>query len=155
MLKKIGDLLKYKTFISVATADIHGRPNAAPKFLLKIENNFIYLIDHSKTRTWENLKVNPYVSLSFMDLENLIGYQINGSVQIIDKGAEYEKIYNELLRKEVDLSTTRIIEGVEKEKKHKSYEAAIPDKCGIFKIQIEEIVEIGTTGELRIEKIKH
>lgn len=154
MLKKITELLQKREFVSVATADLSGRPNAAPKFLLKVEDNFIFLIDYTRGKTWENLKKNPRVSLSFMDTEELTGYQINGAVKIIDKGPAYDKIFNELLQKEIDLSCRRIIEGVVHEKGHKSFEVAIPDKVVIFKIEIEDIAEIDHRGEIRKENYK-
>jgi len=151
MIKKITELLLKREFVSVATADLSGRPNAAPKFLLKVENNFIFLIDYTRGKTWENLKKNPRVSLSFTDTEELTGYQINGAVKIIDKGPAYDKIFSELLQKEIDLSCRRIIEGVVHEKGHKSFEVAIPDRVVIFKIEIEEITEIDYRGEIRKE----
>jgi len=154
MLKKITGLLQKKEFISVATSDLSGRPNAAPKFLLKLENNFIFLIDYTQGKTWENLKKNPRVSLSFMDTEDLTGYQINGAVKIIDKGPAFDKIFDELLQKEIDLSCRRIIEGVVHEKGHKSFEVAMPDRVVIFKIEIEDIAEIDHRGEIRKENYK-
>lgn len=154
MIKKITELLQKREFISVATSDLSGKPNAAPKFLLKVENNLIFLIDYTQGKTWENLKKNPRVSLSFMDTESLTGYQINGGVKIIDKGSAYDKIFNELLQKEIDLSCRRIIEGVVHEKGHKSFEVAIPDRVVIFKIEIEEIAEIDHRGEIRKENYK-
>ncbi len=84
------EFLKTREFVSVATADFEGNPNAAPKFLLKVEGDFIYLIDYIIGRTWENISINPKVSLSFMDPETLFGYQINGTVDIINKGKVYE-----------------------------------------------------------------
>lgn len=153
LTKKISELLRLREFVSVATADTSCRPNAAPKFILKVENNFIYLVDYTLGRTWENLKVNPRISISFVDTESLSGFQINGSAQIIDQGSEYEKIAEELRAKEVDLSTRRIIEGVTREKKHQNFELAIRDKFVFLKIRIEETVEIGTTGEIKREKL--
>ncbi|MDD5729712.1 MAG: pyridoxamine 5'-phosphate oxidase family protein [Candidatus Omnitrophica bacterium] len=151
--KKIQEFLKDREFISVATSDFNGRPNAAPKFVLKIENNFIYLVDYSLSRTWENLKANPRVSLSFVDTETLSGYQINGPVEIVDKGAAYEKLLNELREKEISLSVKRIIEGVHKEKSHQSFEVSIPERFAIFKVKMEEIAEIGPKGEVKREKV--
>jgi len=154
MLKKINELLKTKEFISVGTCDLKGRPNAAPKFLLKVENNVIYLIDYTRGRTWDNLKINPRASLSFMDTDNLTGYQINGSTQVIDKGPIFEEIFSELLKKQIDLSAMRIIEGVSHEKGHKNFELAIPEKVIIFMVSIEEIIEVGPRGEKKAQKVK-
>ena len=49
-------LLEKHEFISVATCDFKGRPNAVPKFLLKVEGDFIYLVDYTIGTTWKNLK---------------------------------------------------------------------------------------------------
>ncbi len=153
LAKKIAEFLQKREFISVATCDFEGRPNAAPKFLLKIENNFIYLVDYSLSKTWENLKINPRVSLSFVDTNTLVGYQVNGKVEIIDKGEAFSNLLNELREKTVNLSVARIVEGIYKGKSHNSFEAAIPETLVIFKIKIEEVTEIGARGELKREKI--
>jgi len=153
MLDKIKRILTKREFISVATSDFSGRPNAAPKFFLKLEHGFVYLVDYTIGRTWENLKSNPRVSLSLMDTDSLYGYQINGSVEIIDKGEEYHKIMNELLQKEIDLSVKRITEAVVSGKVHESFEVAIPKRIIVFKVKIEEVAEIGPRGELKREKL--
>ena len=150
---KVSGFLRNREFVSVATCDFNGHPNAAPKLFLKSEHNFIYLIDYTIGRTWENLKVNPKISLSFMDMDSLWGYQINGAAQIIERGHEYENILKELEQREIDLATKRIIEGVTSGKSHKSFEVAIPKKFIVFKARIEEIVEIGPRGELKRQKI--
>ncbi|MCX5696669.1 MAG: pyridoxamine 5'-phosphate oxidase family protein [Candidatus Omnitrophica bacterium] len=151
--KKIIELLEDREFISVATCDFDGRPNAAPKFLLKIEGNFIYLIDYTIGRTFTNLHSNPQASLSFVDTNTLVGYQINGRVEVIEAGSEYEAIAKELLQRQVDLSTKRIIEGVTKGKRHGNYELSIADTFVVFKVKIEEITEMGPSGMLRREKV--
>jgi uncharacterized pyridoxamine 5'-phosphate oxidase family protein len=152
-LRKIGELLKDKEFISVATCDSRCQPNAAPKFILKLTGSHIYLVDYTIGKTWENLTVNPLASLSFMDTDKLIGYQLNGPVEIIERGPEYEKLQEEFLQKEISLSTKRIIEGIYRGKKHETFEVSIPERFVIFKMKIAEIVEIGSRGELKREKV--
>lgn len=151
--KKIAELLKDREFISVATCDLAGRPNVAPKFILKLQANSIYLVDYTIGNTWGNLKVNPRASLSFMDTDSLSGYQINGMVEIVEKGLEYEKIYGEMLQKEIDLSAKRIIEGVSRQRKHASFEVALTGKFVILKVNIAEVVEIGPGGEVKRERL--
>ena len=102
--KNVKTLIESREFISVASCDLEGRPNAAPKFLLKVEANYIYLVDYIIGRTFRNINVNPRVSLSFFDNNTLLGYQINGNVQIIDRGPEYQSALDDLQRKEIDLS---------------------------------------------------
>jgi predicted pyridoxine 5'-phosphate oxidase superfamily flavin-nucleotide-binding protein len=151
--KKIGELLKAREFVSVATCDFQGNPNVAPKFILKLENNFIYLIDYVIGRSYEHLKENPRVSLSIMNLDNLTGYQVNGSAELIKEGKDHEQLLKETVEKEISLSTKRIIEGVGRGEKHSSFELSLSAKVVIYKVKIEEVVEIGPSGELKREKI--
>jgi predicted pyridoxine 5'-phosphate oxidase superfamily flavin-nucleotide-binding protein len=151
--KHLKELIESREFISLASCDLELKPNAAPKFLLKIEGDYLYLVDHIIGRTFNNLKVNPLASLSFTDNNTLIGYQINGRVEIIDSGAEYKQILKELEHKQIDLSIRRVIEGVTKGKAHKSFEMAIPEQIVIFKMKIEEVVEMRPSGALKREKV--
>ena len=153
MLKNISRVLADREFVSVATCDFDGRPNAAPKFMLKIENNLLYLIDYSFGRTLENLKINPRVSISFMNTEALMGYQMNGAIEIIKEGPVYKAICEDLIAKEIDLSAKRIIEGVSTERTHKNFEISMSDKFLVYKVNIEEVVQIGPDGEIKREKV--
>ena len=151
--KCLKELIESREFISLASCDLDGRPNAAPKFLLKVAGDYLYLVDYIIGRTFSNLQANPRASLSFIDSNTLIGYQINGRVEIIDSGTEYEEIIKELHNKQLDLSIARVIEGVTKGKAHKSYEMAIPEQFVIFKIKMEEVVEMRPSGTLKREKV--
>ncbi len=153
LANKLVEFLKKREFIYVATCDFNCRPNAAPKFFLKYENNFIYLVDSHLSRTWENLKINPQASLTFLDAETLLGYQINGPVEIIEKGEEYKKILDGFDERKISLSARRIIEGLSRGRPHETFEINFPETFGIFRIKIEEIVEIRPGGDLTREKI--
>ncbi len=149
--KKINELLKSREFLNVATCDFNSRPNVAPKFLLKVEDNFIYLIDHVIGRTFSNLKINPRVSLSFMDRDTLRSYQINGTVEIIEKGVLYDKILNEFKQKKITLATERLIEGVQRGQRHQASEADFSENIAVLIVNIQETVEIHPSGELNRE----
>ncbi len=151
--KAIKALIESREFISVASCDLDARPNAAPKFLLKVEASHIYLVDYVLGQTFRNLQANPRVSLSFLDNNTLMGYQINGKVEIIDSGPEYDSALKDLERKEIDLSATRIIDGVTKGHAHNAYEMAASEQFVILKVKVEEIVQIHPTGLLRREKV--
>jgi predicted pyridoxine 5'-phosphate oxidase superfamily flavin-nucleotide-binding protein len=151
--KCLKELIESREFISLASCDLEFRPNAAPKLLLKVQGDYLYLVDYIIGRTFTNLRVNPRASLSFIDSNTLIGYQINGKVEIIDSGAEYKEIFKELQHKQIDLSVARVIEGVTKGKAHKSFALAIPEQFVILKVRIEEVVEIRPSGTLKREKI--
>ena len=150
---KIKSILDTREFISVATCDFKGKPNVAPKFVLKHEGSFIYLADHVIGRSYENLKANPRVSLGVMNMDNLTGYQVNGTVELIEKGEAHDKFVKEFIEKEISLSAKRIIEGVGSGKKHTDFELSISNKIVIFKVKIEDIAEIYPSGKLKRENI--
>ncbi len=150
--KKLKRLLKEKEFIHIATSDLSGHPNGAPKFLLKIKSHSIYVADYILGRTWTNLQLNPEVSVSAMDYSTLVGYRINGKAKII-KGKKIQKnLFKEMSKKEITFSTKRIIEGVKKEKKYKNFELSFPENLGFFRIDVEEIAKINPTGYIKKDK---
>lgn len=151
--KSIKAIIESREFISVASCDLDGRPNAAPKFLLKVESSHIYLVDYVIGQTFRNLQVNPRVSLSFLDNNTLMGYQLNGEVEIIDSGQEYNAALDDLERKAIDLSATRIIDGVMKGRPHSAYEITASEQFVILKVKVGEVVQIHPTGILRREKV--
>lgn len=153
MFKDLRELFAKREFVPVASADFNGRPNVAPKFLLKVEGEFLYLVDYIFGRTWENLKVNPKVSISIMDTESLTAYQLNGMVELIEDGPSYKAMIEKLERREIELSIERVISGVQRGAKHKNFELTFPQRVIIFKVKVEEFVEIKPTGQLDREKL--
>lgn len=154
IIDEITKLLADSEFVYVATSDFGGQPNVAPKFFLKVEDNFIYLVDYVIGRTYQNLKINPRASLSIVDSDNLKGYQINGQAAIIESGSLYTRITKETTKRLISLSVKRIVEGVHAQRTHKNFEVTFPEQVVILKIKIEEIVEIGPSGKLTRKRIQ-
>ena len=144
-------LLEKTDFINVATCGRSLKPSGAFKFLLKIEGNNIYLVDFAKARTWHNVKKNPFVSLSILDNDTLIDYQLNGDVEIIEGGELFAKLDEELDKKEITFATKRVIESVRRQKKYKA-EIPLAEKIVILKVEIKEVIELGPAAELKIQK---
>ncbi|MGE5308615.1 MAG: pyridoxamine 5'-phosphate oxidase family protein [Deltaproteobacteria bacterium] len=149
MLKTVTEILKARNFINVATCDGKGKPNGVSKLIVKIDCKMLYLVDYSIGRTYANLKVNPYMSLCFFDVEGLKGYQINGPVEIIEEGPVYDEMASHLSAKEISLATERVIRGMTRGKAHGEYEMGKAKKFVFFKIRMDEIAEIGYHGDIR------
>lgn len=148
-------LLSEREVISVATADFKGKPNAAPKFILKIQGDDLYLVDYTIGMTYENLKVNPQVSVSLFDLRTLIGYQLNGKARLIEAGAVYDRLSREVETKLIRLTAQHIVEDVrENTRKHENFEVGIPDRFIIIKIKLNEVVKIHPCGSLERGSVK-
>ena len=148
ILKEILKLLDEAEFMNLATVDAEGRPSASNKFLLKYEGSALYIIDFVQGKTWKNLKNNPAISLSIMDKENLVDYQINGTVEILEKGPEHNRLIRELDEKEVRFSTNRVIEGVRRAKVHNIHVLPFPRRAIVLKVDVTEVMSLGPGAEL-------
>ncbi len=146
LTKKMHDFLEKQEFLYVGTCGAGGRPLVAPKFLVKVEDDHIYLADFVIGRIWTNLRRNPRVSLAAMNMETLVGYQISGAAHMFGRGKEHLRLVKELQEKEVTLSARRVMEGIVRGKKHKSFEASFPDRVIIFKVKVKEVVRIEPSG---------
>jgi len=144
----IKEFLLSREFVYIATSTLNGLPNVAPKFVLSIEGETIFLADYVKNITFLNLKSNHQVSLSALDRESLIGYQLNGTGQILARGELFERMKAVFQSRQVELSTQRIIAGVRAEKSHASFEVVFPAEIAIFRIRVREVVYIHPNGTL-------
>ena len=145
---KIIELLGKREFVSVATVTPDGGPNTAPKFFFRAKGDFIYLIDYVFGKTVTNLEKNPRVSVSFMDMDSLEAYRLNGTAKLIEKGKVFKSVFKEWDKKLIKMATTRVIEGVQTGKKHNHYELEMAEKFIVLKIKIENIVKIGRRGDI-------
>ncbi|MFH1622462.1 MAG: pyridoxamine 5'-phosphate oxidase family protein [Candidatus Omnitrophota bacterium] len=147
--KKIRKILDSMDFIAVATCNLKMQTSAVYKFLLKVEDDTIYLVDFVKGKTWQNIRINPKISLSVMDRDDYINYQINGSAHSLIKGLIYKQLLEEFSKKQIDFYSRRIIEGIRRGRAHKNINAPFPRQLTILRIKVEEVVELGPAAEAR------
>jgi len=152
--KEIKEFLINTEFVSIGTSDARGKPCVTPKLLIAFKDDFIYLADYVIGRTFQNLKVNPKISISAVDVNKLIHYQINGTAVIMNKGLEYDRIIGELKKKEISFTVERIINGVRREKKHHYFEAAFPELFVVIKMKIKEVIKMTPNVPMEIKTLE-
>jgi uncharacterized pyridoxamine 5'-phosphate oxidase family protein len=152
IVKRLQELFKGTRFIYMATCGLDGNPNAVPKYLLKIEGDTLYVVDYVFGRTWKNIKINPKVSIPVMDSETLIGYRVNGIVELVRGRKEKAALVKEFSAKNISSSVQKVIDAVRSQKPNRNFEVIFPDKAVIYKIKIQEVTDIGPTGKLVREK---
>ncbi|MFA7255146.1 MAG: pyridoxamine 5'-phosphate oxidase family protein [Candidatus Omnitrophota bacterium] len=146
--EKLKELLEKRQFVSVATATPDGEPNTAPKFFFRAKGNFIYLLDYVVGRTVINLEKNPRVSVSFMDIDSLEAYRLNGTAKMIGEGKVFKTILKEWDKKLIKMATARVIAGVQTGKTHGHYELEMGEKFIVLKIKIHHVIKIGRKGDI-------
>lgn len=146
--EKIAEILKKRQFVSIATVASDGQPNSVPKFFFRAKGSFMYLIDYVLGKTVINIEKNPKVSVSFMDLDSLEAYRLNGTAKLIGEGKLFRKILHEWDKRLVKMATNRVVEAVQTGKKSGHYELEVGEKFIILKIKIENVIKVGRKGEI-------
>ena len=154
LTEEIIQFLENRYFLHVASSDLNGRPTVAPKPILKIQDNCIYLADYLRGKTYQNLKENPFVCLSTLDITTIIGYVLHGTCTIIEKNnKEYNNLVKELKEKQLNFATQSIIQAVRGSEHRESFDMINIKAVSFFKITLEEVVKVETSGDLQREKI--
>jgi general stress protein 26 len=146
--EKLEDILEKREFVSIATVGLDGQPNSVPKFLYRGKGSFLYLLDYVMGKTISNLRENPKASVSFMDLDTIEAYRLNGTARIIEKGPVFDAVLKGWNEKLVQLATDRVIEAVRTGKKRNHYEMDMTEHLAVIKVRIETVIKIGRRGDI-------
>jgi hypothetical protein len=76
----------------VGTADRDGKPNVAPKGSMRLEDEETLVFSEGiGKKTLQNLRENPNVTVAYVDLEKIDGYQFKGKAEILEEGPLFDK----------------------------------------------------------------
>lgn len=125
--------------VSVASCDLQGKPNSAPKMLIDIaEPNLVFFLDYKFTQTYTNLQINPQLSLSFMNDAAFTGYRMTGVGQILESGPEFEAVKKCWDKRVIAYETDRIIQRIRGGFSTKASESSLPKNFVIVKFTSKE-----------------
>ncbi len=81
----------------VGTVSKDGVPNATPKGSVQVlDDNHLMFADLFSLKTRANLRENPQVSVTVIDLATAQGYQLKGTAELIDAGPLFDKVKEQL-----------------------------------------------------------
>jgi uncharacterized pyridoxamine 5'-phosphate oxidase family protein len=152
--KEVVGFMQEQEFLFVGTADNDCRPNTSAKILLKINQEYVYLVEYIKGRTFKNLTDNPRISLSAVNAKTIVGYRLYAEAVILTEGPEYDLLLKELNDKQIDVTAKSLISKLRKGVRSKSYAFAELVPVALIKAKIIEANQIMPTGQIRIEKVK-
>jgi predicted pyridoxine 5'-phosphate oxidase superfamily flavin-nucleotide-binding protein len=94
--QNVQDFLKGKLgWVSTASAD--GVPNAVPKGSVRLlDDSHIMFADLFSLKTRANLRANPHVGVTVIDLQTNQGYQLKGTAELLDSGPIFERMKEEV-----------------------------------------------------------
>lgn len=103
--EEVKDYIRRSVLCWLATSNENNEPNVSPKEIFTYYGDTTLLVAHiASPNTIENIKVNPNVCISFIDVFVQKGYKIKGIARIIEKA---DSTYQEKLKVLTDLFSDR------------------------------------------------
>jgi hypothetical protein len=94
----------------VATASISGEPNVTPKGTLKLlDGQHVTFADLFTGKTRQNLRNNPKVAVTVADLTTNKAYQLKGVAELIESGALFSNVAQEVHQAHAGLPEPRYV----------------------------------------------
>jgi general stress protein 26 len=147
-MKKINSdlisFIKRQGFVIVSTLDKDGTPHNSCKGIVEIDDKgLVYLLDLYKTRTYDNIKRHPKLSITAVDEHSFKGYCLKGEAKLIKES----DIKDDHLKAWEDKITARIskrmVKNLKGEKGHKKHaEVLLPKPEYLIVVKVKTIVDL-------------
>jgi general stress protein 26 len=133
-----------QSFVIVSTLDKDGSLHSSCKGIVKINKiGTIYLLDLYRARTYDNLRINPQISITAFDEHKFIGYCLKGKAKII----KIEELQPQIIKAWEDRIasriTQRVLKNMREEKGHPRHpEALLPKPQYLMVMEVKEIIDL-------------
>ncbi len=134
----------HQNFAIVSSIDKRGYPHNSCKGIVQInENGKVYLLDLYKSITFENLRINPYISITGVDEHKFKGYCLKGKAKIIPSNELNQGLIKAWEERIASRITQRVIKNITGLKGHPRHpEALLPKPEYLIVADIEEVVDL-------------
>jgi len=95
--------------IIVGTADHTGLVNTSPRSTFHVTDDKIYWFELFKHKSFYNFKQNPWVSVAIFDTNKLSGFQMKGTVSVVDDKSESYRIRLRIIDRLTRLNKKKIL----------------------------------------------
>ncbi len=103
---EIKEFIEEQGIFAVGTVGGNNLPNVSPRIFFRVDDDAIYWIDFFKHKSFKNFQVNPWVTISVYNKEELTGYQFRGTVKIITDEPAKSKIHESIIKKTLEKNTS-------------------------------------------------
>ena len=103
---EIKEFIEDQGIFAVGTVSENHLPNVSPRIFFRVDDEAIYWIDFFKHKSFKNFQVNPWVTISVYNKEELKGYQFHGIVKIITNEPTKSKIRESIIKKTLEKNTS-------------------------------------------------
>ncbi len=142
--QNIINLLTKQGFVIVSSINEDGAIHSSAKGVVGIEESGrIFIIDLYRARTYNNLKVNPRVTVTFVDEHKFEGYALQGQAKIVEKKDIAGSIIAEWEDRVIQRISKRMIRNLHNGSSSSHHpEASFPHPEQLIEINVEEIIDL-------------
>jgi uncharacterized pyridoxamine 5'-phosphate oxidase family protein len=92
--------------------------NVSPRIFFMVEEDAIYWLDFFDHKSFKNIQVNPCVTISVFNKNDLEGYQFRGLVNYITDEPTKSEIKNSIIRKTLNTNPSPKIKSLSQKEAH-------------------------------------
>lgn len=131
-------------FVIVSSVDKDGTPHSACKGVIKIsDDGEVYLLDVYLKQTYQNLKINPRISITSVDEHKFKGYCLKGKARLLERSQIAPELIKAWEDKITSRITQRLLKNISEKKGHPRHpEALLPKPEYMIVMDVQEIVDL-------------
>jgi predicted pyridoxine 5'-phosphate oxidase superfamily flavin-nucleotide-binding protein len=148
MMKRLADdiihFFQNQGCVIVSTIGKKGTVHCSCKGIVKINSKgYVYLLDLYNGKTYQNLKINPHISLTAINEHKFTGYCLKGKARIVSEKALPSLIKSAWEDRMTSRLTQRLLRNIHEEKGHPRHpEVMMPEPKYMIVMRIEEVVDL-------------
>jgi predicted pyridoxine 5'-phosphate oxidase superfamily flavin-nucleotide-binding protein len=94
---------------AVGTVGENNLANVSPRIFFRVDENVIYWLDFFKHKSYKNIQVNPWVTISVFNKDELKGFQFRGIVSFITDEPTKSEIKEDIIKKVLEKNSSEKI----------------------------------------------
>ncbi len=103
---EIKEFIETQGIFVVGTVNENNLPNISPRIFFRVDDEAIYWIDFFEHKSFRNFQVNPWVTISVYNKEELKGYQFRGTVRFVTDEPTKSLIRESIIKKTLANNTS-------------------------------------------------
>jgi hypothetical protein len=106
---EIKEFIEKQGIFVVGTIGVNNIPNVSPRIFFRVDEDAIYWLDFFKHKSYKNIQVNPWVTISVFNKDDLKGFQFRGIVSFITDEPTKSEIKESIIKKILEKNSSEKI----------------------------------------------
>ena len=106
---EIKEFIEKQGIFAVGTIGTNNIPNVSPRIFFRVDEDAIYWLDFFKHKSYKNIQVNPWVTISVFNKDDLKGFQFRGIVSFITDELTKSEIKESIIKKILEKNSSEKI----------------------------------------------